>query len=106
MVPLGVFFALLWLTPEGGQAIKFAYYLFVYIGLCLSVTVVSVPYMSLIPEMTRGYDERTSVNTWRSAGASPLRSRSAHSRQTLTFRSPAGVWIWVPVQLTQMVWST
>jgi Na+/melibiose symporter-like transporter len=47
----------------------FAYYLATYIGLSLSMTIVSVPYMALIPEMATDYDERTSINTFRSAAA-------------------------------------
>jgi sugar (glycoside-pentoside-hexuronide) transporter len=69
MVPLGIFFALMWTTPFVGQAEMFAWYLVVYVGLALSLTVVSVPYMSLIPEMSQDYDERTSLNSWRAGAA-------------------------------------
>ena len=69
MLPFGLFFWLLWQTPFSDQTTMFAYYLTVYVGLCLSMTVVSVPYMALIPEMARDYDERTSINTFRAAGA-------------------------------------
>ena len=69
MLPLGFLFALLWRTPYNEQGPMFFWYLFVYIGIALSMTVLSVPYMALIPEMARDYDERTSLNTWRSAGA-------------------------------------
>ena len=68
-LPLGLFFALLWTTPGGSQAEMFAFYCAVYIGLSLSITVLSVPYMALIPEMATSYDERTSVNTFRGAAA-------------------------------------
>ena len=33
------------------------------------MTVLSVPYLALIPEMALGYDARTSLNTFRTAGA-------------------------------------
>jgi GPH family glycoside/pentoside/hexuronide:cation symporter len=69
MLPFGLFFALIWQTPFTGQAEMFAYYLTVYIGLCLSMTVLSVPYMALIPDMAVDYDERTSLNTFRSGAA-------------------------------------
>lgn len=69
MVPLGIFFSLMWTTPFSEQSQMFAYYLVIYIGLALSTTVVSVPYMALIPEMATGYDERTSLNSYRSAAA-------------------------------------
>ncbi len=68
-IPFGLCFSLLWTTPFEGQAAMFAYYVTIYIGLCLSMTVLSVPYMALIPEMTSDYDERTSLNTFRSAAA-------------------------------------
>nr|MCS5636823.1 MFS transporter [Myxococcota bacterium] len=69
MVPLGLFFALIWTTPFTEQNEMFVFYLLVYIGLALSMTVVSIPYMALIPEMATDYDERTSLNSYRSAAA-------------------------------------
>jgi GPH family glycoside/pentoside/hexuronide:cation symporter len=69
MLPFGVFFALIWQTPFAGQTEMFFYYLITYIGLCLSMTVLSVPYMALIPDMAVDYDERTSLNTFRSGAA-------------------------------------
>ena len=69
MLPFGLSFALLWTTPFTTQASMFAWYLAVYVALALAMTVVSVPYMALIPEMARDYDERTSLNTWRSGAA-------------------------------------
>jgi sugar (glycoside-pentoside-hexuronide) transporter len=68
-IPFGVFFSLVWVTPFETQTSMFLYYTGVYIGLCLSMTVVSVPYMALIPEMAVGYDERTSLNAYRAAAA-------------------------------------
>ncbi|MCG8590433.1 MAG: MFS transporter, partial [Proteobacteria bacterium] len=68
-IPFGVFFALLWFTPFESQAAKFIYHISMYIGVSLSMTVLSVPYLALLPEMARDYDERTSLNTYRSAAA-------------------------------------
>ncbi len=68
-LPFGLCFALLWRSPFDQQAAMFAYYLSVYIGLSLSMTVLSVPYMALLPEMASDYDERTVLNTFRSAAA-------------------------------------
>ena len=69
-LPLGASFAALWVTPglasDGG---KFAYYAFVYVLFALSTTVLSVPYLALIPEMATSYQERTAVNAFRGAGA-------------------------------------
>ena len=69
MLPLGLSFALLWTSPFESQAAMSAWYLACYVALALAMTVVSVPYMALIPEMVRDYDERTSLNSWRSAAA-------------------------------------
>jgi GPH family glycoside/pentoside/hexuronide:cation symporter len=68
-LPFGVVFALLWVSPEAGQGVKFAYHMSVYVALSLCTTVLSVPYLALLPEMARDYDERTSLNTFRSAAA-------------------------------------
>jgi sugar (glycoside-pentoside-hexuronide) transporter len=69
ILPFGLSFALIWTTPFDGQVAMFLWYLIVYVALSLSMTVLSVPYMALIPEMAGDYDERTSINTFRSAGA-------------------------------------
>jgi sugar (glycoside-pentoside-hexuronide) transporter len=69
-IPLGVSFALLWTTADTeSQYAKFAYYAGIYIVFALSTTVLSVPYLALIPEMATSYQERTSVNAFRGAGA-------------------------------------
>ncbi len=68
-LPFGLFFGLLWTTPFEGQAAMFWWYALVYVGVSLASTVMTVPYMALIPEMARGYDARTSLNTYRTAGS-------------------------------------
>jgi sugar (glycoside-pentoside-hexuronide) transporter len=69
-IPFGVFFAMMWVTvPFETQAMRFAYYAMVYVGVSLATTCVSVPYLALLPEMATDYDERTSFNTYRSAAA-------------------------------------
>lgn len=70
MVPFGAAFAALWWeVPGEEQAVKFAYYAGAYIVYSIAVTVLSVPYLALIPEMTSSYHERTSANAWRAAFA-------------------------------------
>jgi sugar (glycoside-pentoside-hexuronide) transporter len=67
-LPFGASFALLWWdVPIASDWTRFAYYASVYIVLSVAMTVVSVPYLALIPEMSRDYDERTSLNTYRAA---------------------------------------
>jgi sugar (glycoside-pentoside-hexuronide) transporter len=69
-IPLGASFALLWTTTDSdNQMAKLAYYAAIYIVFALSTTVLSVPYLALIPEMATSYQERTSVNAFRGAGA-------------------------------------
>jgi glycoside/pentoside/hexuronide:cation symporter, GPH family len=69
-VPFGLFFALLWVElPLESQWAMFAYYTGVYVLLSLAMTMLSVPYLALLPEMALGYDARTSLNTWRNAGS-------------------------------------
>jgi len=69
-IPFGVSFALLW-APAPFEALeaRFAYYTLWYVLLSLSMTVLSVPYLALIPEMARSYDGRTSLNVFRAAGS-------------------------------------
>jgi sugar (glycoside-pentoside-hexuronide) transporter len=69
LLPFGASFALLWTTPFEGQFAMFGFYALTYMALSLSTTVLSVPYLALIPEMAKGYDERTSLNTFRSGAA-------------------------------------
>ncbi|MEE3328757.1 MAG: MFS transporter [Myxococcota bacterium] len=69
MLPLGLFFSLIWTTPFSSQIEMFFWYLSVYVSLSLSITVLSIPYLALIPEMSMNYDERTSINTYRAIAA-------------------------------------
>lgn len=69
-LPFGFFFALLWVDLAGASQLQlFAYYTAIYVLGCLAMTVLSVPYLALLPEMAIGYDARTSLNTWRNAGS-------------------------------------
>ena len=69
-VPFGVSFALLWVDPGfASEWATFAYYTGIYCALSVSSTLVSVPYLALIPEMAVDYDDRTSLNTYRTIGA-------------------------------------
>ncbi|MDW8352028.1 MAG: MFS transporter [Anaerolineae bacterium] len=66
-VPFGLAFFLLFQTPQLGDVGKFAYYLVVSLLLDTMFTVVNVPYTALTPELSRDYDERTSLNSYRFA---------------------------------------
>jgi sugar (glycoside-pentoside-hexuronide) transporter len=70
MLPFGVLFAALWADRSGaGETAQLAYYAGVYAVFVLAMTVLSVPYLALIPEMAASYQERTAVNAFRAAGA-------------------------------------
>ncbi len=69
-LPFGLFFALMWVSvPFESESARFVYYSSIYVCLSLSMTCISVPYLALIPEMATDYDERTSLNTFRSVAA-------------------------------------
>ena len=64
-VPFGVFFFLQWRVPALSDTGKFWYYLLVALALDTAYTAINVPYASLTPELTRDYDERTSLSSYR-----------------------------------------
>ncbi len=71
MLPFGASFAALWVAVDGeaSDMARFAYYAGAYVVFSLASTVLAVPYLALIPELTEDYDERTSLNTWRTVMA-------------------------------------
>jgi sugar (glycoside-pentoside-hexuronide) transporter len=67
-LPFGLSFALLWLDPGlESAAAQFALYAAVYVFYALASTVVSVPYVAVISEVAPEFDDRTSLNAYRSA---------------------------------------
>ena len=64
-VPLGIAFFLHWLVPPLSGFWLVAYYFVVSNLLRVAFTAVNIPYTALTPEMTRDYDERTQLNTFR-----------------------------------------
>jgi GPH family glycoside/pentoside/hexuronide:cation symporter len=67
-IPFGLAFAMMWYRPglESQWALT-AYYAFAYFVYDGLVTVVSMPYVALTPELTQDYDERTSLTSYRMA---------------------------------------
>jgi len=66
-VPFGLSFVILWSAPNWDNQIA----LLIYVTLSFMIsdtltTLVSVPFLSLTPELTRDYDERTSLTSFRS----------------------------------------
>ncbi|GIW44297.1 MAG: sugar transporter [Candidatus Binatia bacterium] len=69
-LPFGLSFALLWTpAPFSQEGWRFAYYTVLYCCLTTAMTVLAIPYLALQPEMATSYDDRTALNTYRSAGA-------------------------------------
>ncbi len=66
-LPFGITFFLIWVVPPLGQTGLFIYYVVISFLLDASYTIVNVPYTALTPELTRDYDERTSLNSYRFA---------------------------------------
>jgi sugar (glycoside-pentoside-hexuronide) transporter len=70
MLPFGILYAALWSNPgTSSETASFVYYAAIYALFSLAMTVVSVPYLALIPEMSPSYQERTSINTYRAVAA-------------------------------------
>ncbi|WP_322496355.1 MFS transporter [Chloroflexus sp.] len=65
--PFGILFFLQWVVPPFEVTGKFIYYLIIALLFDTAFTVVNVPYTALTPELTRDYDERTALNSYRFA---------------------------------------
>ena len=68
-IPLGISFALLWNYPQGltyGLTIAWLMVTFFFYYTCVTIT--SMPYYAMTPELTRDYDERTNLTTFRMIG--------------------------------------
>ncbi len=65
--PFGLLFFLQWVIPPFDVTGKFIYYLVIALLFDTAFTVVNVPYTALTPELTRDYDERTALNSYRFA---------------------------------------
>jgi glycoside/pentoside/hexuronide:cation symporter, GPH family len=64
-LPFGILYFLYWQVPQLGEAGKFWYYLIVAILFDTTYTAINVPYSALTPELSKDYDERTSLNSYR-----------------------------------------
>lgn len=66
-IPFGIFFFLQWLVPFGPdhQIELFWFYTITSILFNSFYTIVNVPYSALTPELTRDYNERTTLNSYR-----------------------------------------
>ncbi|MGY6528594.1 MAG: MFS transporter [Cyanobacterium sp.] len=78
-IPFVVFFFLMWVVPSFSDDPRtntiylFIYYMVVAIAFHICYTAVNLPYQALTPELTKDYNERTNLNSFRfsfSIGAS------------------------------------
>ena len=69
-LPYGLFFAAMWADPPFDSSVaRFAYYAAAYTLMNLAMSVLTVPYLAIQPEMALAYDERTSLNVFRTVGS-------------------------------------
>ncbi|MDJ0552993.1 MAG: MFS transporter [Microcoleaceae cyanobacterium MO_207.B10] len=66
-IPFGILFFLQWLVPSTNQSVLFWYYIIIAVLFNIAYTVVNLPYAALTPELTKDYNERTSLNSFRFA---------------------------------------
>jgi len=66
---LGLFMVLTFISPDVSPTGKLVYAYITYIGLTLAYTINNVPYSALMGVMTPSHLERTSLSSWRFAGA-------------------------------------
>ncbi|MBW2368042.1 MAG: MFS transporter [Deltaproteobacteria bacterium] len=70
-IPLGLCFFLMWVPyPVESQAMKMLFYTVPYLCYLTCITCYHIPYISLFPEMTDDYTERTSITLFRQFFAS------------------------------------
>ena len=67
-IPFGLAFLMMWwIPPVANQWALTAYYAAAFFFFDTMVTVVTMPYFALTPELTQDYDERTSLTSYRMA---------------------------------------
>jgi GPH family glycoside/pentoside/hexuronide:cation symporter len=64
-IPFGIIFWLLFSVPQVKGYMLVGYYILMALLMHTAITVLDVPYTALAPEMTRDYDERTSLVSFR-----------------------------------------
>ena len=99
-LPFAAAFAGLFLEiPATSQLARFAYYAAVYLVWTLCSTVLTVPYMALLPELTLDYQERTALSIYRSAAGQIGTAMAALGTQPLVRGFGGGAEGWLAVGL-------
>ena len=65
-IPVALCYSLLWQPPEWGDGALFAYLVIMAILIRTLITFYETPSSALMPELSADYDERTSIQAWRS----------------------------------------
>ena len=65
-IPVALCYSLLWQPPEWSDGALFAYLVIMAILIRTLITFYETPSSALMPELTADYDERTSIQAWRS----------------------------------------
>lgn len=106
-VPFGLSFATLWLVyPLHSQFGDFVIYSVLYVIHSVAASMLTVPYMALLPELASDYHERTRLNAFRQVGAVLGTLVAAMAMRPLVewFGGGAGGFAWTGVVLA--VWMT
>lgn len=64
-IPVGLSYFLLWNPPDWSQTGLFFYLTFLAIGIRTFITLYETPSSALLPELSRDYEERTSIQSFR-----------------------------------------
>lgn len=66
-LPFGITFFLMWLVPEGSSGFRFWYYVITSVLFQVFFTTANLPYSTLTAELSKDYDERTDLTSFRLA---------------------------------------
>lgn len=64
-IPICISWLLLWHPPEGSETMQFFYLLSLAVMVRISLSLNEVPGLALLPELTKDYDDRTSIMRYR-----------------------------------------
>lgn len=105
-LPFGALFALLFVDlPDASQEARFTYYAVTYALWTCASTVLSVPYVALLPELTLDYQERTALSVWRSAAGQVGTMIAALATQPAVRALGGGAESWLVVGVAFGVWN-
>lgn len=106
-LPFGALYAALWWdAPLASEAARLAYYTGVYALFTLAYTVLSVPYVALLPELTLDYEERTALSIFRAGFGQLGTMLAALATQPLVGLLGGGAQGWALTGVALGIWIT